>query len=166
MTETRYWKTLDSPCGKLRCIVDEDGALTEILFNAPDGPPEADNGVRYEHGGHQLHGVERQLDEFFRGDRTAFDLELRPTGTDFQRAVWRAMEDIPYGETRTYGELARHLGRPGAARAVGRASATNPIPIVVPCHRVVGSDGSLTGFGGGLHNKERLLALESRTLFD
>jgi methylated-DNA-[protein]-cysteine S-methyltransferase len=101
-----------------------------------------------------------QLGEYFAGERTAFDLRLAPRGGPFDRAVWDRLAEIPYGETRSYGEIAGALGRPHRARAVGAANARNPLPIIVPCHRVVGSDGSLTGYGGGLQAKRALLALE------
>jgi methylated-DNA-[protein]-cysteine S-methyltransferase len=101
-----------------------------------------------------------QLAEYFDGTRTAFDLPLDPIGTPFQRTVWRALVEIPYGETVTYGELAQRLGRPSAARAVGLANGRNPIGIIVPCHRVVGANGDLTGYGGGLERKRHLLDLE------
>ena len=105
--------------------------------------------------------VLNQLSEYFAGQRRSFDLALAPEGTGFQRAVWRALLDIPYGETLSYGELACRIGNPRASRAVGLANGANPLPIVVPCHRVIGADGSLTGFGGGLAIKQRLLRLES-----
>jgi methylated-DNA-[protein]-cysteine S-methyltransferase len=105
-------------------------------------------------------GVARELDEYFGGSRLAFDLDLSPAGTPFQLVVWEELRRIPYGGTTTYGELARRLGRPTAARAVGAAVGRNPISIIVPCHRVVGSDGALTGFAGGLDRKRALLALE------
>ncbi|HEX5504061.1 MAG TPA: methylated-DNA--[protein]-cysteine S-methyltransferase [Thermomicrobiales bacterium] len=101
-----------------------------------------------------------QLAAYFAGARRAFDLALDPQGTPFQRAVWAAVAAIPYGETRTYGELARAIGRPAAARAVGAANGANPLPPIVPCHRLVGADGGLTGYGGGLPLKRALLALE------
>lgn len=103
-----------------------------------------------------------QLEAYFAGERREFELALAPEGTPFQREVWAMLRGIPYGETVSYGELAERLARPGAARAVGAANGRNPIPIVIPCHRVVGANGSLTGFGGGLHVKRRLLALETR----
>src|SRR4029079_11873399 len=108
-----------------------------------------------------------ELTEYFRGERTGFSLELAPVGSEFQRRVWSELLQIPYGETRSYGEIARALGDPGRAREVGWANARNPIAIVVPCHRVIGSDGSLTGYAGGLERKRHLLDLESgrRTLF-
>lgn len=103
-----------------------------------------------------------QLNEYFAGTRTAFDLPLDPIGTEFQRAVWAQLLAIPYGETRSYADIARAIGRPTATRAVGAANGQNPLPIIAPCHRVIGSDGALTGFGGGLPNKILLLDLESR----
>jgi len=107
----------------------------------------------------------RQIEEYFQGRRTAFDFPLDLSGTDFQVAVWRELLRIPYGQTRTYGEIAKKLGKPRAARAVGMANHDNRIPIVVPCHRVVGHDGSLTGYAGGLHMKRQLLEIETRKLF-
>jgi methylated-DNA-[protein]-cysteine S-methyltransferase len=104
-----------------------------------------------------------QLDEYFAGDRTEFDLPLHPSGTPFQLKVWDALRTIPYGEVRSYGEIAEQIGKPGAARAVGLANGRNPISIIVPCHRVIGASGALTGYGGGLERKQALLDLESRT---
>jgi methylated-DNA-[protein]-cysteine S-methyltransferase len=104
----------------------------------------------------------RQLREYFAGERTEFDLPLAPQGTKFQRSVWQRLREIPYGETISYGELARRVGNPKASRAVGSANGKNPIPIVIPCHRVIASDGGLGGFGGGLSVKEALLALETK----
>ena len=107
----------------------------------------------------------REIEEYFQGRRTAFDFPLDWDGTDFQRAVWRELIQIPYGSTTTYGDIAKKIGKPGAARAVGMANHDNRIPIVVPCHRVVGHNGSLTGYAGGLHIKQQLLSLETRKLF-
>jgi methylated-DNA-[protein]-cysteine S-methyltransferase len=109
----------------------------------------------------------KQLAEYFEGKRTQFELPLDVEGTDFQKAVWNELQRIPYGETRSYGEIAKAIGRPGAARAVGMANHDNPLAVVIPCHRVVGSNGSLTGYAGGLHLKALLLSIESRhrTLF-
>ena len=104
--------------------------------------------------------AKRQLEEYFAGLRAAFSLPLAPEGTDFQKAVWRELENIPYGETRTYGQIARALGNPKASRAVGMANHKNPVAIMIPCHRVIGADGSLTGYAGGLDIKETLLRLE------
>jgi methylated-DNA-[protein]-cysteine S-methyltransferase len=103
-----------------------------------------------------------QLRDYFSGKRTSFDLDLAPIGTEFQREVWKALAAIPYGETMTYGDIAKAIGRPSAVRAVGAANGRNPLSIVVPCHRVIGSDGTLTGYAGGLENKKTLLALEKR----
>jgi methylated-DNA-[protein]-cysteine S-methyltransferase len=113
------------------------------------------------------HETVEQLMEYFEGKRTQFDLQLDVEGTAFQKAVWSELLRIPYGETRTYGEIAKAIGRPGAARAVGMANHDNPIAVVIPCHRVVGRDGSLTGYAGGLHLKAQLLSIERRhrTLF-
>ena len=105
-----------------------------------------------------------QLKAYFAGKLTAFDLALAPAGTPFQLSVWQALRTIPYGETTTYGAIAKQVGRPTAIRAVGAANGANPIPVIIPCHRVIGSNGKLTGFGGGLPIKERLLKLESRQL--
>jgi methylated-DNA-[protein]-cysteine S-methyltransferase len=106
----------------------------------------------------------RQLRAYFAGELQAFDLPLAPQGTPFQLAVWKHLCEIPYGETISYGELARRIGNPNASRAVGLANGSNPIPIVIPCHRVIGSNGKLTGYGGGLPIKEKLLGLERRQL--
>ena len=105
----------------------------------------------------------RQLREYFAGKLTGFDLPLAPRGTEFQRSVWRQLQEIPYGETISYGELARRVGNPKASRAVGSANAANPLPIVIPCHRVIAANGTLGGFGGGLPTKQVLLALEQAT---
>ena len=107
----------------------------------------------------------RQLDEYFARKRTRFDLPLAPEGTAFQRQVWQALLEIPFGQTMSYGELARRIGQPAAVRAVGAANGHNPIAIVIPCHRVIGSTGRLVGFGGGLETKRFLLALEAGALF-
>jgi methylated-DNA-[protein]-cysteine S-methyltransferase len=109
----------------------------------------------------------RQLLEYFHGERTAFDLSLDPVGTPFQRVVWNELQRIPYGETRSYGDIAKQLNKPGASRAIGRANHNNPIAIVIPCHRVIGHDGSLTGYAGGIHLKQKLLSIEQQrtTLF-
>jgi methylated-DNA-[protein]-cysteine S-methyltransferase len=108
--------------------------------------------------------VKYQLDAYFAGELQDFDLPLLPTGTRFQERVWQALAEIPYGETWSYGELARHIGKPKASRAVGAANGINPIPVIIPCHRVIGSSGKLTGFGGGLETKQYLLKLESEAI--
>lgn len=148
---------IESPLGTIR-LVAGGGALAGIYLEtqprdtAGDGPEDRTDPV--------LAGAARQLAEYFAGSRRAFALPLTARGTAFQRAVWSALAAIPFGETRTYGELAEALGRPSAVRAVGGANARNPLSIVVPCHRVVGGDGSLTGYAGGLAAKEWLLAHE------
>ena len=120
-------------------------------------PPDTSFGLRRGAG---LEAAAEQLGEYFAGERRDFDLVLRPTGSVFQQAVWSALRDIPYAATMSYGQLAARIGRPGASRAVGLANGRNPLCIVVPCHRVIGANGSLTGYGGGLERKQHLLALE------
>ena len=151
-----YAHKLDSPIGPLTLMVNADGALTQILF-AHQTPP-AD--VTWD--ADRCAAAATQLREYFAGERTDFDLPLAPVGSDFQRSVWDALRRIGHGEVVDYGGLGRRIGRPGAARAVGRANATNPIPIVIPCHRVIGANGTLTGYAGGLDAKRLLLDLESR----
>lgn len=139
-------------------LVAVDGELAGLYMTEQrHRPAEAAFGPR-EPGA--LPAVVEQLGEYFAGERTAFDLPLKLDGTPFQRAVWAALREIPYGETTTYGELARRLGRPAASRAVGMANGRNPVGVIVPCHRVVGAAGDLTGYGGGLDRKRRLLDLE------
>jgi len=156
---TTLFTTISSPIGELT-IVSDGEALTGLYMAEHSGrPPLPAGGVRDDAA---LAEPARQLRQFFRGERTEFELPIRPAGTPFQRAVWAALLAVPYGETASYGELAQHVGRPGAARAVGLANAHNPLAIVVPCHRVVGASGSLTGYAGGLHRKRWLLAHEAR----
>jgi methylated-DNA-[protein]-cysteine S-methyltransferase len=162
-----FSSTVDSPCGPLRCVVNEDGALTHIEFlDALRGPSVIERLAAADHTIQEDTGhtgeVESELKEYFAGERMAFEIETSPEGTPFQLQVWQKLKLIPYGETRTYGEIAQDLGQPGASRAVGAANGANPIPIVIPCHRVVGSDGTLVGFRGGLKNKARLLEMERR----
>lgn len=157
MTDALYFDHLDSPLGRLHLIADDVG-LRRICF-PHERHPRADDTLGL-HAPARLAFARRQLDEYFAGRRRRFDLPLQPIGTPFQRRVWEALASIPYGQTWTYADLARHIGRPGAMRAVGGANGRNPLPIVVPCHRVIGSDGSLTGFAGGVELKARLLALE------
>jgi O-6-methylguanine DNA methyltransferase len=166
--DSYYFEQITSPVGGLGILVDDAGRLVRLAFLGRDGDAESTFQTQLA-GGDRLVAdpgrcaeVARQLGEYFDGERQRFDLELAPRGTDFQRQVWRSLAEIPFGETRSYAEIAERIGRPRAVRAVGRANGANPIPIIVPCHRVVGSDGSLTGFGGGLEAKRRLLDLESR----
>ncbi len=143
-----------SPIGPLRLMGDAAG-LSEICFGEGPSSTEPVPAARV-----VLERAREQLLAYFAGKRRAFDVPLRPRGTPFQRRVWAALRTIPYGETKSYGELAAELGQPTAARAVGLANAKNPLPIVIPCHRVIGADGSLTGYAGGLAIKRRLLELE------
>ncbi len=149
------YSTLTTPIGELLLTADDDGALTGV--NLPNRHPDP---AGWDRDDELLAGAREQLTEYFAGERTAFDLPLRPAGAPFQLRVWEALLRIPYGETASYGELARELGHPTAARAIGAANGRNPIAIVVPCHRVIGSNGSLTGYAGGLECKRALLDLE------
>lgn len=146
--------TIPSPIGALTLTVDDDGALVALDLPGRAAPAPPADDPRFDQ-------ARIQIGEYFAGARTAFDLPLRARGSEFERRVWAELLRIPCGETRTYAELARRLGHPKAARAVGRANARNPIAIVVPCHRVIGSDGSLTGYAGGLECKRELLELEA-----
>ena len=161
MTMTRRTHTtVDSPIGRLTLVAD-GGVLTGLYL------PDHTRGPRPEVlGADRPDGFEEvaaQLEEYFAGARTGFTVPVAPTGTPFQRAVWRELTAIPYGQTRAYGQIADALGGPHLTRAVGAANGRNPISILVPCHRVVGSDGSLTGYAGGLDRKRFLLDLEART---
>ncbi|MBS0479177.1 MAG: methylated-DNA--[protein]-cysteine S-methyltransferase, partial [Proteobacteria bacterium] len=150
-----------TPVGKLK-LVASDEALAAILWEN-DREDRVRLGAMAEQPDHPvLAEARRQLDEYFAGTRTRFDLPLDFLGTDFQKKVWAALLTIPAGETRSYAEIAAQIGRPAACRAVGAANGKNPISIVAPCHRVIGSDGSLTGFAGGLEGKKFLLELEQR----
>ena len=152
-----YWHEIDSPVGALM-LVGTARALARIHFQAGPHPLRPGNG--WQPSADAFVQVQAQLIEYFCGARRSFDLATAPEGTSFQLRVWQALAAIPYGETVSYGELARRLGLSRGARAVGLANGANPLPIVVPCHRVIGADGTLTGFGGGLHIKRALLALE------
>jgi O-6-methylguanine DNA methyltransferase len=186
----RFADRIATPLGVAWAVVDERGALVQLDFERRPGPPGSSPGtpgsspalsargkktarlepgvpgkgkrIPLERNPEALQPLKRALERYFRGELRAFDLPLAPEGTSFQRRVWRALCRVPYGATVSYGELARRIGRPGASRAVGRANATNPISIVIPCHRVIGADGTLTGYGGGLGRKKRLLELEAR----
>jgi methylated-DNA-[protein]-cysteine S-methyltransferase len=149
---------VDTPIGKL-LVAGDDEAVRCIAF-ARNGTPRQPEPDWRESARGPVGEAVRQLGEYFGGRRTTFDLPLAPAGTVFQRKVWRRMQEIPFGQTISYGELAKRIGSPKASRAVGAANRSNPIPIVIPCHRVIGSNGKLTGFGGGLPTKQALLALE------
>jgi methylated-DNA-[protein]-cysteine S-methyltransferase len=145
---------LDTPLGPIEVSVNEDGAVVRVMFS--------DDGARgVEETGKACVRAVRQLEAYFRGERLSFDLELEPEGSDFEKQVWKKLLLIPYGATTTYGEIACKLGDPGASRAVGLANARNPIAIIIPCHRVIGADGDLTGYAGGMHRKRWLLAHEA-----
>ncbi|MFE9022614.1 methylated-DNA--[protein]-cysteine S-methyltransferase [Streptomyces sp. NPDC007808] len=151
---------IDSPYGPLT-LVAEDGVLCGLYMTEQrHRPPEESFGTR---DASPFGEAEEQLEAYFSGELKEFTLELRLHGTPFQRSVWTELRKIPYGETRSYGELADALGNSGASRAVGLANGKNPIGIIVPCHRVVGANGGLTGYGGGLDRKQRLLDFESGT---
>ncbi len=161
--EAIYWHEIDSPIGRLLLAGDGD-SLIQVGFQSGPRPLRPADGWIADAA--PLRAPIAQLTEYFAGRRHGFELRLAPRGTEFQRRVWRALTDIPYGKTISYGELARRIGKPSASRAVGLANGANPLPIVVPCHRVIGADGSLTGFGGGLPIKRKLLALEEAAADD
>jgi methylated-DNA-[protein]-cysteine S-methyltransferase len=153
----RTHTVIASPLGDLTAVA-EDGALTGVYFEGHlRGPAPDELGERSEDG---FGEVRRQLGEYFAGERTVFDLPLAPRGDAFQQRVWRLLRDIPFGQTRTYGDLARSLGKVTLAQAVGAANARNPLSVIVPCHRVVGADGTLVGYAGGLDRKRFLLEHE------
>lgn len=152
-----YYRQVDSPVGPL--LIAGDGAGLRFLLFAR-GRRGASVRREWEPDRGALDDVVQQLHAYFAGRLRQFDVRLAPHGTAFQQQVWRALCDIPYGATASYGELARRIGKPNAVRAVGLANGSNPIAIIVPCHRVIGSNGSLTGYGGGLPIKQALLELE------
>ena len=153
-----HYRKMDSPIGEL-LLAGTEGVLEIIGFPQGKGVVEVQPGWWGEASA--FADVVLQLNEYFAGQRKIFDLELKPSGTSFQLEVLQALKHIPYGQTASYQDIANAVGRPRAVRAVGSANGRNPLPIVIPCHRVIGSDGSLTGFGGGLRAKQYLLALES-----
>jgi methylated-DNA-[protein]-cysteine S-methyltransferase len=152
-----FWTVVDSPIDPLLLVGDETG-LRELQMEPHQPPADA---VRDDEA---LAPVAAQLRDYFAGRRTGFDLPLSPHGTAFQQKVWLALREIPFGRTTTYGQIATDLGQPTASRAVGLANGRNPIAVIVPCHRVIGANGKLVGYGGGLDNKRRLLELESGVL--
>jgi methylated-DNA-[protein]-cysteine S-methyltransferase len=154
------YKIILSPVGELKLVASDEGLVAILWEN--DNPKRVKLGALVENSDHPiLLETERQLKEYFQGKRKSFSLKLDLMGTKFQNDVWQALMAIPFGETRSYGQLARQLGNPRATRAVGAANGKNPISIVVPCHRVIGASGKLTGFAGGLKTKAHLLELES-----
>jgi methylated-DNA-[protein]-cysteine S-methyltransferase len=152
------YRFMDSPLGQLLIVGDERGLHLVGFPNGRSAVPDAD----WEHAEDICEEAVTQLAEYFAGGRQSFSLMLCPTGTEFQMAVLQALQQIPYGATCSYGDIARAIDRPKAVRAVGAANGRNPLPIIIPCHRVIGSNGSLTGFGGGLPAKQWLLAHEGR----
>jgi len=163
---TVYWSLIDTPFQKMAAWVDEQGRLLRFNLRA-DGAalvdPAAENNSR------KLAEVQRQVTEYADGKRRDFEFELKAEGPDFDQKVWKALLGIPFGTTTSYGAVAKAIGHPTAARAVGAANGANPIALIVPCHRVIGSDGTLTGYGGGLPLKRKLLEHEARvagTRFD
>jgi methylated-DNA-[protein]-cysteine S-methyltransferase len=154
-----HYTIMDSPIGQL-VLVGSPAGLAEIRFTHDGTEPTPDPG--WQHDPDAFQDVIDQLQDYFAGERQMFTLLLDPHGTPFQREVWTALQTIPYGKTISYSELAQHIGKPNAVRAVGAANGQNPLPIVIPCHRVIGSNGSLTGYAGGLHIKRFLLNLESQ----
>ena len=161
MSAATSFTTVDSPLGPL-LLVGRHGALTGLYLGAHEKCPPTQ--AAWIEDAAPFKDVAQQLDEYFAGDRTDFDIEVDLAGTPFQRAVWRALQAIPYGETISYAELARRIERPAAVRAVGSANGRNPVSIIVPCHRVIGADGSLTGYGWGTERKSWLLDHEQPTL--
>ena len=164
-----YVDEIESPAGPLAFAVDEDGTLVRLHFVESDYGPIMEQELEVEGYGVEADetrtaSVREELSEYVNGRRKTFDAPLAFVGSEWQKAVWTELTRIPFGETRSYGEIADNLGRPGAARAVGRANASNVLPVVVPCHRVIAADGTLGGFNGGLHLKERLLEHERNVL--
>lgn len=155
-----YFRYQDSPIGPLLLAGDEAGL--RLLHMETERPTELD--PLWHSATRQLDAACRQLDEYFAGKRKRFDLQLAPQGTEFQRAAWQALLEIPYGQTISYATQAMRIGRPKAVRAIGLANGANPIAVIIPCHRVIGRDGSLTGFGGGLERKAILLRLEGAAM--
>ncbi len=154
--EPQRWHRIDSPLGEL-LLVGDGRALTRLQMT----PRDEDVPAGGRHDPDTFADVEAQLDGYFAGELTEFDLPLAPHGSDFQLRVWGALLDIPYGETASYGAIATAVGRPDAVRAVGATNGRNPIAVIIPCHRVIGADGTLVGYGGGLPRKRLLLELEA-----
>lgn len=154
--------TIDTPVGQLTLVAGDSGLVAVLWEN--DDPQRVPLGTLRRNESHPvLAAAKQQLREYFGGRRRDFDLPIDASGTPFQQAVWKALRTIPYGQTRSYAQIARQIGRPSAARAVGAANGRNPVSIIVPCHRVIGAGGQLTGFAGGLRVKAQLLALEGGT---
>jgi methylated-DNA-[protein]-cysteine S-methyltransferase len=155
----RYYDTYQSPHGRMLLVATEDG-ISGVFFNGQKYFPEKEKQWRRDPDHRPLKQAKRELTEYFAGKRKRFEVALDPEGTPFQRSVWKAISTVRFGDTLSYGELARRAGHTGSARAAGAATGRNPLSIIVPCHRIMGSDGSLTGYAGGLARKRALLALE------
>ncbi len=155
---TTYYCYCPSPLGDL--LLAGDGINLQII-GFPEGKARTRHGDNWLEDERKFVEVKKQLAAYFAGERKTFDLALAPQGTEFQQTVWQALRKIPYGKTCSYGEIAQQIGKPKASRAVGAANGQNPLPIIIPCHRVIGSTGKLTGFGGGIAAKETLLNLEN-----
>ena len=160
---TLFYKDMKSPVGKLKLVASSNALVAVLWVQGRPNRVKLDE-MKFDPRHRVLIETERQLTEYFSGTRTEFDLPLQPEGSEFQKKVWQALREIPFGKTRSYLDLAKALGSTKAVRAVGAANGKNPLSIVVPCHRVIGSDGSLTGFAGGLEAKANLLALEARVV--
>jgi methylated-DNA-[protein]-cysteine S-methyltransferase len=157
-----FYKTMQSPVGELKLVANGNGLAAVLWEN--DDPSRVRLGPLEEDRNHPvLREAERQLSDYFAGKRETFSLKLDFAGTDFQKKVWNALTTIPFGQTRSYGQIARQIGHPKAVRAVGAANGRNPISIIAPCHRVIGSNGKLTGFAGGLKAKAALLEMETKS---
>lgn len=155
-----YFDTFRTPLGNFSAALDENGSVVATAFGGVEKLRKRFQAGTLIRDARRSAGVRSQVQDFLAGHRSGFDVSLAPSGTAFQKRVWSELQRIPFGETRSYAQLAAAAGRPGAARAVGRANATNPICLLVPCHRVIGADGSLTGFAFGTDLKRRLLAHE------
>jgi methylated-DNA-[protein]-cysteine S-methyltransferase len=151
----------DTEIGKIG-IAENGAAITDIFFVREDAPNDVAQMVQKETS--LIKEAEKQIREYLKGERKVFELALEPEGTAFQKAAWEALLSIPYGETRSYKQMAEQVGNPKACRAIGMANNRNPIAVVIPCHRVIGANGKLVGYGGGLHIKEQLLTLEAQNL--
>jgi len=161
----QYFDYYPSPLGKM-LLVACDTALTGLHFVDEKYYPGVAADWQHAPGAAMIAQARRQLDEYFAGKLTEFDLPVEPAGTTFQQGVWRALQEIPYGTTISYGTLARRIGQPSASRAVGAANGRNPISILIPCHRVIGANGDLTGYAGGMARKDALLRLEAKRVDD
>ena len=157
-----YYDYYQSPRGRMLLVAD-DKALTGVYFTGQKYQPRIEEGWKKDEGHAPLRRAKRELAEYFGGTRRRFTVKVAPRGTPFQRAVWKAIAGVGFGRTIAYAELARRAGHPGSARAAGAATGRNPIGIIVPCHRIVGSNGALTGYAGGLAKKRALLTLEGRS---